>query len=205
MCTNCWIWNVNGLGHADHYPLVQGDTVNVAMTMDGSIVADRITTGILTGILIRGISLVLGGMDSTAGTLLIKSGESSGYCTEGRNGGLYFGTLTAISDPDATHPRGSYTVVEHGHIRGDISFIVEGGTAKKGIAINSPVVALDCDELWVTSQSYYSGGGSDAIAGVDLPSSEAKVWIPTGNDVNNLTYYGPYQIRHGIIVGTPNS
>jgi hypothetical protein len=175
--------------------------------MDGSIVADRITTGILTGILIRGISLVLGGMDNSAGTLLIKSGESSGYCTEGRNGGLYFGTLRSISDPDATHPRGSYTVAEHGHIRGDISFIVEGGTAKNGIAINSPVIALDCDELWVTSKSSYSGTGygTDAIAGVDLPSSTAKVWIPTGNDVNNLTYYGPYQIRHGVIVGIPNS
>lgn len=203
MCTNCWIWNVNGLGHADHYPLVQGDTVNVAMTMDGSIVADRITTGILTGILIRGISLVLGGMDNSAGTLLIKSGNSSGYCTEGRNGGLYFGTLQAISDPDATHPRGSYDVAEHGHIRGDISF-VDGGTVKNGIAIDSPVITLDCDELWVTSQSHYSGGGTDAIAGIDLPPSTAKVWIPTGNDVNNLTYYGPYQIRHGVIVGVPN-
>ena len=201
MCTSCWIWNVNGLGHADHYPLVTGDTVNVAMTMDGSIVADRITTGVLTGILIRGISLVLGGMDDSPGTLLIKSStDGDDYCVEGKNGGLYFGTLTAESNPSAQYPRGTYTVDEHGHIRGDITFST-GGVLKHGIAIDSRIIALDCEELWVSTASHYSGsgGGTDALSGVDF----SNVWLPTPNEQGGYDYYGPYMFRHGILVGTP--
>ena len=201
MCTNCWIWNVNGLGHADHYPLVPGDTVNVAMTMDGSIVADRITTGILTGILIRGISLVLGGMDSAPGTLLIKSSTpEDDFCVEGKNGGMYFGVLTAESDPTAQSPRGSYTVNEHGHIRGDITFQTDDGD-DHGLAIDSKVIALECDELWVTTASHYSGGGTDAVKGIDiLGGGSNTVWLPMGTDVNDLTYLA-VEVRHGVITG----
>ena len=206
MCTSCWIWNVNGLGHADHYPLVTGDTVNVAMTMDGSIVADRITTGVLTGILIRGVTLVLGGMDQMPGSLLIKSGDSTGYCVEGKEGGLFFGTLQAVSDPSSQSPYGTYETVPHGHLVGNISFrTTPEGVApaeyKYGVAFDSQIIAIDCDELWVTSGSHYSGGGTDALSGVDL----SNVWLPIPNGQGGYDYYGPYIIRHGIIIGTPNN
>ncbi len=44
-----WKWNINGLGYSDD----GGQTFGLAMTMDGSIVADYITTGVLNGDLIR--------------------------------------------------------------------------------------------------------------------------------------------------------
>lgn len=196
MCTSCWIWNVNGLGHADHYPLTIGDTVNVAMTMDGSIVADRITTGILTGILIRGVTLVLGGMDQSPGSLLIKSGDSTGYCVEGKEGGLFFGTLQAISDPSSQSPYGTYETVPHGHLIGNIEFQTGSGL-KHGVAFDSQVIAIDCDELWVTTDSHYSGGGRDAVGGLDLQNINLAVSDGQGG----YSYVGPYDVRHGIIVG----
>lgn len=45
--TNVWRWNQNGLMHANSYT---GTYANAAITMDGQIVADAITTGILRGI-----------------------------------------------------------------------------------------------------------------------------------------------------------
>lgn len=201
MCTSCWIWNVNGLGHADHYPLVTGDTVNVAMTMDGSIVADRITTGVLTGILIRGVTVVLGGMDQMPGSLLIKSGDSTGYCVEGKEGGLFFGTLQAVSDPSSQSPYGTYESVPHGHLVGNIEFEVEPNQYKHGIAFDSQIIAIDCDELWVSTDSHYSGGGTDALSGIDM----SNVWLPVPDGEGGYDYYGPFIIRHGIIVGTPTN
>lgn len=45
--TNVWRWNQQGLMHANSYT---GEYTNIALTMDGQIVADAITTGILRGI-----------------------------------------------------------------------------------------------------------------------------------------------------------
>lgn len=45
--TNVWRWNQQGLMHASSYA---GTYTNAAITMDGQIVADAITTGILRGI-----------------------------------------------------------------------------------------------------------------------------------------------------------
>jgi len=46
-CTNIWRWNQQGLMHSNSYT---GTYTNMALTMDGQIVADAITTGILRGI-----------------------------------------------------------------------------------------------------------------------------------------------------------
>lgn len=45
--TNVWRWNQQGLMHANSYT---GTYANAAITMDGQIVADAITTGVLRGI-----------------------------------------------------------------------------------------------------------------------------------------------------------
>lgn len=55
---NFWIWNVNGLAHTTSYP-PSGDNMNVAITMDGSIVADRMTTGTLRAIQIVGCDVTV--------------------------------------------------------------------------------------------------------------------------------------------------
>lgn len=52
-----WRWNLKGLG----YRASKKDEFGLAMTMDGSIVADYITTGLMSADRIRGGSLKLGG------------------------------------------------------------------------------------------------------------------------------------------------
>jgi hypothetical protein len=153
-CTNCWIWNVNGLGHADHYPIVEGDTVNIGLTMDGSIVADRITTGILASIIIRGCQIVVGGMDNADGTVLVKSGDSSGFCVELRNGGVYFGYLNQNG-----------TIDYFGKIQDDKVYEVSPGNYVRGLVVDTKVLALDVDDIWTSTKSSYSGGGNDAMGG----------------------------------------
>lgn len=68
-----WRWNVNGLGYSDD----GGQTYGLAMTMDGSIVADYITTGKL-----RSIEIDNGDGDFTVdedGNMVAQSGTIAGF------------------------------------------------------------------------------------------------------------------------------
>lgn len=55
--TKIWRWNINGLGYSSD----GGRTYGTAMTMNGSIVADYITSGTMTADRIRGGTLEVGG------------------------------------------------------------------------------------------------------------------------------------------------
>ena len=61
---NLWVWNVNGLCHSNAYP-ISGSSLNVAITMDGQIVADRMTTGTLRAIQIVGCDMTVFDNDHT--------------------------------------------------------------------------------------------------------------------------------------------
>jgi hypothetical protein len=58
--TNVWVWNQNGLCHSNSYP-ISGSIPNAAITMDGHMVADYITTGTLRAIDVYGCKVVVGG------------------------------------------------------------------------------------------------------------------------------------------------
>lgn len=173
-----WRWNINGLGYSN-----QGYNASQylsAMTMDGAIVADRITTGTLASITIRGCTAVFGGMDNTDGTVLIKSGSSSGFCVELRNGGIYFGYLNQGGTIDTI-----------GHIRDDKTFIVDG-QPKRGIVIDGSVLALDVSNMWVSSKSSYDSGGNDAMG-----AFTGKLYAfsdPSASTLVDLNF------RHGILM-----
>lgn len=62
--TKVWRWNINGLGYSS---TGYNGTYELAMTMDGSIVADRITTGTMFADRIKGGTLKLGGYDHKNG------------------------------------------------------------------------------------------------------------------------------------------
>lgn len=60
---NVWVLNKNGIGHFDHYPLTDEEyntKTNVAITMDGNIVADYITSGVLRSIMTLGSTAAFG-------------------------------------------------------------------------------------------------------------------------------------------------
>lgn len=70
-----WKWNMNGLGYSKDY----GKTFGLAITMDGAIVADYITTGVLNADVIRaGVLKDYGGnfsLDFETGKLTMKKGS----------------------------------------------------------------------------------------------------------------------------------
>lgn len=109
--TKLWKWNLNGLGYSKD----SGKTYGLAITMDGAIVADYITTGTLNADLIKTGTL----QDTNAnvifnlsnGTLTMKKGSininngkfsvtTSGYLTStyGKIGGFTIGTSGIYND-----------------------------------------------------------------------------------------------------------
>ena len=64
-----WVFNSSGLGFFPHG--IDGGTVNVAMTNDGQIVADRITTGTLLASLIKGENIILKNLTQANGDHVI--------------------------------------------------------------------------------------------------------------------------------------
>lgn len=99
-----WKWNMNGLGYSKDY----GKTFGLAITMDGSIVADYITTGVLNADVIRAGTLKdYGGnfsLDFESGKLTMKKGSidiGDGNFTVDEEGnltarrGTFAGTLAA--------------------------------------------------------------------------------------------------------------
>ena len=90
--TKLWKWNMNGFGYSSD----GGKTFGLAMTMDGSIVADYITSGVLNADVIRaGVLKDYGGnfsLDFTTGKLTMKKGSiniGNGNFTVDENGNLY--------------------------------------------------------------------------------------------------------------------
>ncbi len=71
--TKIWRWNVNGLGYSKD----GGKTYGLAMTMDGAIVADYITSGSLYADRIKGGTLTLGGVNNTDGQMVVKAADGS--------------------------------------------------------------------------------------------------------------------------------
>lgn len=71
--TKIWRWNQNGFGYSSD----GGAHYGTAITMDGSIVASFITTGIMTAERIRGGSLLVGGSGvATDGEILVKDANN---------------------------------------------------------------------------------------------------------------------------------
>ena len=82
---NVWRWNLGGLGFSSTG--YSGDFSSLALTMDGQINADMITTGLLSANRIRGGVLQLGGEDNGNGALELRTADGT---LVGRmdNGGL---------------------------------------------------------------------------------------------------------------------
>ncbi len=90
--TKLWKWNMNGLGYSKD----GGQTYGLAITMDGSIVADYITSGVLNADVIRtGVIRDYKGnvrLDLNTGSLTIKKGSinlGNGAFTVDNDGNMY--------------------------------------------------------------------------------------------------------------------
>lgn len=72
---NVWRWNLGGLGFSNNG--YNGDYSSLALTMDGQINADMITTGLLSANRIRGGVLQLGGEDNGNGVMELRTADGT--------------------------------------------------------------------------------------------------------------------------------
>ena len=79
--TKCWRWNLGGLAFLERSSPNDPWTPNVAMTMLGEIVADRITTGTMQADRIKGGTLILGGYGNGNGIALVKNAAGTTIVT----------------------------------------------------------------------------------------------------------------------------
>lgn len=78
-----WRWNINGLGYSN---TGYNGEFGLAMTMDGRIVADYITTGTMYADRIKGGILSLGGYDNTSGVAIVRDANGKALITLDVNG-----------------------------------------------------------------------------------------------------------------------
>lgn len=79
--TQCWRWNLGGLAFLERSSPNDEWAPNVAMTMLGEIVADRITTGTMQADRIKGGTLILGGDNNGNGVAIVKNASGTTVVT----------------------------------------------------------------------------------------------------------------------------
>lgn len=159
--TKVWRWNINGLGYSS---TGYNGEYGLAMTMDGSIVADKITTGTMVADRIKGGTLTLGGSDNTSGVLNLLDAIGN--------------SIVKLDKEGITLADGASLISASG-VCGDLTFVSNGG---------SP------DWLGFRPDSLADGGADKAtlILAVDIPqnfvikSVTLRVMI---NSTNGYYYY----------------
>lgn len=94
--TKIWRWNVNGLGYSKD----GGRTYGLAMTMDGSIVADFVTAGTMLADRVKGGTFEIGGSGlGKDGKILVKNAQGKVLITIDKNG-INFGSDSIVGGID---------------------------------------------------------------------------------------------------------
>lgn len=109
---NVWRWNLNGLGHS--HSGYDGPYDDVALTMDGQINANMITTGTMTANHIKGGTLSLGGAGNGDGVLQVKNASNTVIGTWDRTG--ITATNATITGNVTTETSSYYTTMSSGLI-----------------------------------------------------------------------------------------
>lgn len=92
--TKVWRWNINGLGYS---PNGIDGPYELAMTMDGSIVADFIQAGTMLADRIRGGELALGGVNNADGVAKMYNGSNGLFGTWDNSGVTIIGSHSTTS------------------------------------------------------------------------------------------------------------
>ncbi|NCE64065.1 hypothetical protein D1159_05555 [Pseudoflavonifractor sp. 524-17] len=200
-----WKWNMNGLGYSND----GGKTFGLAITMDGSIVADYITTGVLNADVIRAGTLrdYSGNfiLDMATGKLTIKKGSidiGNGNFTVDEEGNLYArrgtfaGTLAG-----AKGTFGGQLVAASGDFKGVVQasdFLDRAGNSMMtGSKFSSGY--LDLYGLAVTNKN--TGEITFAVSSTGVVTINGRVTMGAGSTINwaavdnkNLAYNPAYSL-----------
>ena len=169
--TKIWRWNINGLGYSND----GGETYGLAMTMDGSIVANFIASGTMYADRIKGGTLSLGGLNNEGGVLEVKNanGDVIGQWTKDgitivggsiQSPAINGGSITGNSISGGTL---SGTTISGGSINigGNFSVNSNGECVTRvltvGGTISSLAGAVTINGNFVTTSSLSAGGHGD--------------------------------------------
>ena len=100
--TKVWRWNINGLGYSksDTPGQAYNGEYGLAMTMDGAIVADYITTGTMYADRIKGGTLTVGGYNNDNGVMKVRNSSGDVVCLFDQNGADILGSIKTRNGSD---------------------------------------------------------------------------------------------------------
>ena len=200
-----WKWNMNGLGYSND----GGKTFGLAITMDGSIVADYITTGVLNADVIRaGVLKDYGGnfsLDFETGKLTMKKGSiniGNGNFTVDENGnlfarrGTFAGTLSG-----ATGTFGGQLVAASGDFKGVVQasdFLDRYGRSM----LSGDKFSSDYLDLYgITIRNRSTGEITFAVSSTGVITINGNITMGAGSTINwaavsnqNLNYNPAYSL-----------
>lgn len=200
-----WKWNMNGLGYSND----GGKTFGLAITMDGSIVADYITTGVLNANVIRaGVLKDYGGnfsLDFTTGKLTMKKGSiniGNGNFTVDEEGNLYArrGTFAGtLSGAKGTF--GGQLVAASGDFKGVVQasdFLDRyGNSMMTGSKFSSDYLDL----YGLTIRNKNTGATTFAVSSTGVITINGNITMGAGSTINwaavsneNLAYNPAYSL-----------
>lgn len=201
---NVWRWNLNGLGHS--HSGYDGPYDDVALTMDGQINANMITTGTMTANHIKGGTLSLGGAGNGDGVLQVKNASNTVIGTWDRTG--ITATNATITGNVTTETSSYYTTMSSGLISaGKIS-----GSTRTQTGFISPnyqytsenafvfAAQTGCLVLGCNSNIYFTNSSVTGTAKAYIDTS-GRLWC-SGAVGTGQTVYIPASIGAGGVVSS---
>lgn len=197
LAKNLWRMNAAGIGHSSNGYY---GPYSLAFTMDGSIVADRITTGFMSADRIRGGTLTLGGYDNISGEFYMQNERGKNFIEMTKDGAKMNATISQPfgfrhhDESNVTDPALSFGMlnIDKGVIYG--SFVELDIKDNKDFANQTDwwknyVFSFDDvkTQTNLTALNMYAGWGVD-IWGVDLYS--ADYFMLVADSVNSNNGYG---------------
>ena len=181
--TNVWRWNQQGLMHANSYT---GTYANAAITMDGQIVADAITTGILRGIEIisddgtNTVDIVNGKITTTSGTYggkTVSSGISYGIYDSGND------KLAALT---ATYTFSDGVLIPYG---GMIE-LCDGDGIWRGRILKNVLTLRDSTDLSPHDTAVLAAGTGGGELLLSTPSGDNAVYLKALSSYGYMQLFG---------------
>lgn len=196
--TKVWRWNINGLGYSETG--YDGEYA-LAITMDGSIVADRITTGTMFADRIKGGTLTLGGKDNVSGVLnlldeqgnvvgkLDKDGlMAANGCFEGdivsTNAKITGGSINITTDNE----NASVINLSYGTNKLQLSPVLLNIGGDNGSVVSSEFIRvgnINGNYAWIKKDTINIVGTSSSITikPSQLTLNDSKLYVGTGSEL----------------------
>lgn len=195
--TSVWRFNQGGLGYS--HSNVPGEAYNgpfnLAMTMNGQIVADFIAAGTMYADRIRGGTLKLGGSDGMDGVMQVYDSSGTEIVRFDKNGAYIFGTVyTKNADGYWLEMKdGNLTGGKDGSTYSTINATAQvtdtdSGITYNGLSIASDAVYFDCT-LFAINGGIGTSGDLDLTQGISVETQTIENVAVLNPDGQTHSYY----------------